>query len=55
MPEELRIALQQLISAADALLDELGYQGVGGRQGVDYQSARDHVIGLAPGVEPPLA
>lgn len=52
MPEELRIAIQQLISTADALLDELGYQGVGGQQGREYDAARARVLELAPGVEP---
>jgi hypothetical protein len=52
MSEELRIALQQLISRADVLLEELGHQGVGGQEGRDYDSARARVLELAPEVEP---
>jgi hypothetical protein len=52
MPEELRIAIQQFISAADALLDELGYQGVGGREAQEYDAARARVLELAPEAEP---
>jgi hypothetical protein len=52
MSEELRLAIQQLIRTADVLIEELGYQGVGGQQGRDYDTARDTVLGLAPDVDP---